>query len=291
MKNKKQDLTDDELYDLLIQRKSSGREARIAAFRAAGRIVDEENAPINKELGLTGERRSVERVHKQSFTRKIDKVLLFIEILAVIGIVVILVKGTRILKTMNREAAQAFVMPTLTPTALVQAIVLPGGHTVPDEGGNTGFNESEIPEHLRNLVNVSATSVPMIDTGESLIRISIPSINVDAPIVNGDNWEDLKTGVGLNGSSSRPGEPGNVILSGHNDIFGEVFRNLDQLKTGDKVLLLTEKNAYTYTVTDTKIVSPNQVDVLDQTKDRTLTLISCYPYLVDTQRFVVTAKQ
>ncbi len=192
---------------------------------------------------------------------------------------------------MNQEAAQAFVMPTLPPTALIQAAVLPAGHTAPDEGGKTVFNESEIPEHLRSLVNVSATSVPMIDTGGSLIRISIPSINVDAPIVNGDNWEALKTGVGLNASSSRPGEPGNVILSGHNDIFGEVFRNLDQLKTGDKVLLLTEKNAYTYTVTDTQIVAPNQVDVLDQTKDRTLTLISCYPYLVDTQRFVVTAKQ
>lgn len=284
-------MTDDELYDQLIQRKCSGREARIAAFRAAGRIVDEESAPINSELVLPGERRSVERVHKQSFTRKIDKVLLFIEILAVIGIVVILVKGTRILRTMNQEAAQAFVMPTLTPTALVQAVVLPGGHTAPDEGGNTVFNESEIPEHLRSLVNVSATSVPKMDTGESLIRISIPSIDVDAPIVNGDNWEALKTGVGLNASSCRPGEPGNVILSGHNDIFGEVFRNLDQLKTGDKVLLLTEKNAYTYTVTNTQIVSPNQVDVLDQTKDRTLTLISCYPYLVDTQRFVVTAKQ
>ena len=284
-------MTDDELYDQLIQRKCSGREARIAAFRAAGRIVDEENAPINSELVLPGERRSVDRVHKQSFTRKIDKVLLFIEILAVIGIVVILVKGTRILRTMNQEAAQAFVMPTLTPTALVQAVVLPGGHTAPDEGGNTVFNESEIPEHLRSLVNVSAASVPKMDTGESLIRISIPSIDVDAPIVNGDNWEALKTGVGLNASSCRPGEPGNVILSGHNDIFGEVFRNLDQLKTGDKVLLLTEKNAYTYTVTNTQIVSPNQVDVLDQTKDRTLTLISCYPYLVDTQRFVVTAKQ
>ena len=136
-----------------------------------------------------------------------------------------------------------------------------------------------------------ATAVVPVDSDAGrIIRIGIPSINVDAPVVQGDDWEALKTGVGLNAASGLPGKPGNLILSGHNDIFGQVFRELDRLKAGDEVLILTEKNAYTYNVTGTQIVQPSQVEVMRQTEDSTLTLISCYPYLVDTQRIVVTAK-
>ena len=218
-------------------------------------------------------------------------ILLIVEILAVIGVVILLGRGSSILRDLNEEASRAFNVPTVTPTALIQAVVLPGGHTAPDAVGNAAFNENEIPEHLRGLVNVRATAVVPVDSDAGrIIRIGIPSINVDAPVVQGDDWEALKTGVGLNAASGLPGKPGNLILSGHNDIFGQVFRELDRLKAGDEVLILTEKNAYTYNVTGTQIVQPSQVEVMRQTEDSTLTLISCYPYLVDTQRIVVTAK-
>ena len=182
-------------------------------------------------------------------------------------------------------------MPTPAPTALIQAVVLPGGHTAPDAIGNASFNENEIPEHLRGLVNIQATApVPVDNSTGRIIRIGIAAINVDAPVVQGDDWEALKTGVGLNAGSGIPGKSGNVILSGHNDIFGQVFRDLDRLVPGDEIVLLTEKNAYTYIVTGTQIVQPSQVEVVRQTEDSTLTLISCYPYLIDTQRIVVSAR-
>ena len=131
--------------------------------------------------------------------------------------------------------------------------------------------------------------IPVDSSSGRIIRIGIPVIGVDAPVVQGDDWEALKTGVGLNASSSVPGKPGNIILSGHNDIFGQVFRELDRLKPGDEIMLLTEKNSFSYSVTGTQIVQPSQVEVMRQTEDSTLTLISCYPYLVDTQRIVVSA--
>ena len=169
--------------------------------------------------------------------------------------------------------------------------MLPGGHTAPDAVGNASFNENEIPEHLRGLVSIRSTAVVPVDSDAGrIIRVGIPAINVDAPVVQGDDWEALKTGVGLNAASGVPGKAGNVILSGHNDIFGQVFRDLDKLQPGDEIMLLTEKNAYTYIVAGTQVVQPSQVEVMRQTEDSTLTLISCYPYLVDTQRIVVTAK-
>ncbi len=287
---KRELLTDDELRELLMQRKIRSREARVAAYRAAGRIVDAENAPINDDLIYNPDTKTIERHSGGKVIRRIDVILLIIEILAVIGIIFLLGRGSSILRNLNDEAARAFAVPTVTPTALIQAVVLPGGHTAPDAVGNASFNENEIPEHLRGLVSVqAAASVPVDNDTGRIIRVGVPAIGVDAPVVQGDDWEALKTGVGLNASSGIPGKPGNVILSGHNDIFGQVFRELDRLVPGDEILLLTEKNAYTYIVTGTQIVQPSQVEVMRQTEDSTLTLISCYPYLVDTQRIVVSA--
>ena len=287
---KREQLTDDELHELLMQRKIRSREARVSAYRASGRVVNAEQAPINEDLIYNTETRTIERRSGSRTFRRIDVILLVIEVLAVVGFIILLGRGSSILRSLNSEASRAFAMPTVTPTALIQVVVLPGGHTAPDAVGNASFNESEIPEHLRNLVSVRATAAVPVDSGTGrIIRIGIAAIGVDAPVVQGDDWEALKTGVGLNASSGIPGKAGNVILSGHNDIFGQVFRELDRLVPGDEILLLTEKNAYTYIVTGTQIVQPSQVEVMRQTEDSTLTLISCYPYLVDTQRIVISA--
>ena len=52
------------------------------------------------------------------------------------------------------------------------------------------------------------------------------------------------------------------MFSAHNDIFGEIFRDLDRLNPGDLVILYTNQRAYTYIVVDTKIVMPTAVEVM-----------------------------
>lgn len=121
------------------------------------------------------------------------------------------------------------------------------------------------------------------------MRIQIPALGVDAPIVQGDNWEQLKKGVGQHHPSANPGITGNVVLSAHNDIFGEIFRDLDRLKPGDEVLLYTSQHRYTYVVTGTTITTPTDIAVMESTASPTVTLISCYPYRVDDKRIVVSA--
>jgi sortase A len=121
------------------------------------------------------------------------------------------------------------------------------------------------------------------------VRVKIPAINVFARIVQGDGWEELKQGVGQHVGTPNPGEAGNVVLSAHNDVFGELFRDLDKLKPGDEVILYTEQKAYTYIIRQTQIVEPTQVEVMAPSREPVVTLISCYPYLVDNQRIVVTA--
>ncbi|MCA9934010.1 MAG: class D sortase, partial [Anaerolineales bacterium] len=189
----------------------------------------------------------------------------------------------------NAES-QRLALPTPTPTPIITLAVLPGGHKPPIEGLSPEPGEAgDIPAHLLPAIN--AYVPPPIPTPgpEQARRIQIPAIGVDKPIVQGDDWEQLKKGVGQHIGSAQPGQDGNLILSAHNDIFGEIFRYLDKLKPGDEIIISTEINTYTYVVRDIQRVKPTDVYVMDATDYPSSTLISCYPYQVNTHRIVVFA--
>ena len=80
-----------------------------------------------------------------------------------------------------------------------------------------------------------------------------------------------------------------MVVSAHNDAYGEIFRDLDKLEPGDEVLVYTEEGAYRYIVNRVEIVSPDRVEFMDPTDHPVLTMITCYPYLLDTHRVVVIA--
>jgi sortase A len=113
-----------------------------------------------------------------------------------------------------------------------------------------------LTEHLRPLWQ-SLSILPMpIPAPEQAVRIQIPAISVDAPVVRGDSWEQLRKGVGQQVSTPDPGKNGSIVLSGHNDVYGEVFRYLDRLRPGDSIILFTNQRQYIYFVTGTQMVEP-----------------------------------
>jgi sortase A len=125
---------------------------------------------------------------------------------------------------------------------------------------------------------------------EHATRIVIPAIDVNHPVVEGDDDETLKRGVGHTPWSANPGQAGNSIMSAHNDIFGEIFRYLNDLELGDEILVHTSTQVYRYVVKAKRIIEPTEVEVMYPTNHPVLTLISCYPYLVDNRRVVVIAE-
>lgn len=289
-----EDLSVEELRRLLVEKRRGTRKERLEHFRRTGRVVtlesevpefllDESSTPVVDTPESTDGAAPPPR-------RAADRLLLAVEVLAVVGLLGILLSGLGLLRDLNREVVAALNPETPTPTPLVMAVVLPSGHTPPDAQGNTRPNEAEIPEHLRPMVQ-SLANIPVPTPGvEQAIRIQIPALNVDAPVVQGDGWEQLKKGVAQHIGSGDPGQEGNVVLSAHNDVYGELFRFLDKLQPGDQVILYTQQRQYTYVVDRTVIVKPTQVEVMAATADPTVTLISCYPYLVDSDRIVVFAK-
>ncbi len=209
-----------------------------------------------------------------------DRILLGIESVALIGLIAVIFSLVISVRNLNREwkderAAQASPVPTAT--ALIRASILPGGHQPPTESGGEGQPLGPVP------LLALPTPGPRAPT-----RLVIPSINVDVTVVEGDDWEQLKKGGGHHVGSADPGERGNVVISGHNDIYGEIFRYLEKVKPGNEVILYAGDQAYRYIVrAPPRIVEPDDVSVMYPTSKATVTLLTCHPYMVDTHRLVV----
>jgi len=294
-----EDLSVEELRRLLIEKRRGVRKERLEHFRRTGRVVEDvappqslsvmdepPTAPVVDTTEMAGADEG-RRKRRRGFA---DQLLLAVEVLAVVGLIGVLLSGFGLLRNLNAEVAAALNPETPTPTPLVMAVVLPSGHTPPDAQGNTRPNEAEIPEHLRPMVQ-SLANIPIpTPAPDQAVRLQIPRLNVDAPVVQGDGWEQLKKGVGQHIGSANPGQDGNVVLTAHNDVYGELFRNLDQLQPGDDIIVYTQQRQHVYVVDRTALVEPTAVEVMASTGSPTVTLISCYPYLIDKQRIVVFAR-
>lgn len=144
------------------------------------------------------------------------------------------------------------------------------------------------------------------------IRIVIPAIKVDAPVVEVGikivytkkgpqaQWEVAEYAAGHHSTSASPGEGGNIVISGHNNIKGKVFQRLWELKPGDKVLLYNaEGKVFIYEVKKVLLLKEKGVSeeqrranarYMGPTPDETLTLISCWPPHGNSHRVIVIAK-
>ncbi|MGQ0605194.1 MAG: sortase [Anaerolineales bacterium] len=291
-RRKVDDLSVDELQRVLLEKKRSAREARLAQYRDTGRALPAVPVGVLPDVTQPGAPRSAQP--RSRARRILDGLLLLLEVAAVIGLVYIFYTGATVLSSLNREAEALIqqsvqALPTIAPTPIVTTVVLPGGHKPPDGTQEYIPNFDEVPANLRSVV--AAMPPPVIPTQgpQQATRIIIPALNVDAPIYMGDGPEQLKKGVGQYIGSGDPGQPGNLVLSAHNDIYGEIFRYLDQLQPGDEVQIQTLSNVHTYVITGWREVAPTEISVLTPTTHSSLTLISCYPYLVDDLRIVVTA--
>lgn len=285
-----EDIPIEELRHMLVEKRRTARKERLDRYRRTGRVVtlisDEDSSSL--EILRTNPLNEDEPPVRRSSIRKImDAGLLCVEVVAVLGLFYVIFNGIEIMRDLNQQVAEVLEQPTPTPTASISAVVLPSGHTPPNSPQGARPNEAEIPEHLRPLVQ-SLGNIPVPTPGPEHARnIQIDALDIYATIVQGDGWEQLKKGVGQHIGSANPGENGNIVLTAHNDVFGSIFRYLDRLKPGDEVVVYTSHKAYTYTITGTEIVEPTQVEVMAPTEDPTITLISCYPYMINNKRIVV----
>jgi sortase A len=324
MKDKQPDkMSVGELQQLLYRKKRAQRRQRLRRLKDAGRLIEIAGLPapnpdppplVRPQATPTGAMRrytfevgsenvaddlvDTSTAHRPIKWRWImNTLLLLVEVGAVLGLVAILLGLWSTRQELNQELAQAqrqesqeLALPTPTATPVIDVVILPSGHKPPVDGRPPEQGEAgDIPAHLLPAIN--AYVPPPIPTPglEQARRIQIPAIDVDSPIFQGDDWDQLKKGVGQHIGSGLPGKEGNLVLSAHNDIYGEIFRHLDKLSAGDEINISTERQSYIYVISKVQVVEPTDVSVMAPTDYASITLISCYPYQVNNQRIVVFA--
>lgn len=151
----------------------------------------------------------------------------------------------------------------------------------------------------------SSTSAP--------VRLALPSIDVDTEVVTigwhmvqqadgsqASEWEVADFAAGWHKNSAHPGEGGNVVLSGHNNIRGAIFRKLYTMQPGDEAIVWAGGQEFTYQVEEVLVLEEKfapYAQRLDNAKwikpfdDDRLTLVSCWPEDDNTHRVVVVAKR
>lgn len=307
------DLSVEELERILAVKKRTERAKRMRRMAARGRVMPvdplkgdatQEGAPplpasgdwrgsAYRSIDVEDEENQEPRPRRGLAWRWLaNKVLLLVEIGVVLALVYVIAEFFILRAQINQDALATQVPATPTARPLIDVVVLPSGHRPPDMAGNTAPLDplEEIPAHLRDRVQ-PLTPWPISTPGPGQpTRLVIRAIHIDTVVVPGDTWEQLKKGVGHHPGTANPGQRGNMVLSAHNDIYGEIFRHLDQLKPGDEIVVYSEAQAFRYVVSQTRIVEPTEVSVMYPTNEASVTLISCYPYLVDNKRIVVSAQ-
>lgn len=127
--------------------------------------------------------------------------------------------------------------------------------------------------------------------GDVIGEMEVARLGLKAIVVQGDSPKILRRAVGHIVETALPGKQGNVALAGHRDSF---FRPLRNIRPGDAITLKTLDGDFQYEVEFTAIVPPTDTGVLQPSGERTLTLVTCFPfYYVGSapNRFVVHARQ
>ncbi|MEI7618748.1 MAG: class E sortase [Actinomycetota bacterium] len=117
--------------------------------------------------------------------------------------------------------------------------------------------------------------------------IEIPKIGLKATMLEGIRLTTLDRGPGHWPGTAMPGNAGNVVVAGHRTSHSKPFRHIDALAPGDEVIFTMPYGRYVYHVINTEIVTPDRLDITNQTSAKTATLFACHPPGSTSQRIVV----
>jgi sortase A len=127
--------------------------------------------------------------------------------------------------------------------------------------------------------------------GDAIAKIEIPAIGVSDYVVEGTDTESLRKGPGHYPETPLPGDPGTSAIAGHRTTYGAPFRNIDELKHGQRIVVDMPDGRFLYRVQRTKVVDDSDLSVLKTVGYKRLVLSACHPLYSAAQRIIVFARQ
>jgi sortase A len=117
--------------------------------------------------------------------------------------------------------------------------------------------------------------------------LALPTIGMEQGLHEGVTLTAIDRGPSHWPGTAMPGQVGNVVVAGHRVTHTRPFYDLDQLQPGDPlVFTMSDGTIWTYELTNTEIVDPSAMHVVDQTRESTATLFACHPKHSAAQRIV-----
>ena len=89
--------------------------------------------------------------------------------------------------------------------------------------------------------------------------MTVPTLGLELVVFEGVTVQTLKKGPAHMPWTPLPGQPGNVVISGHRTTYGRPFFDFDLLKFGDHIEIETAIGTHIYEVRDSFIVKPTDV--------------------------------
>lgn len=122
--------------------------------------------------------------------------------------------------------------------------------------------------------------------------ISIDSINLKLPILEGATKKNMRHAAAHMSETTPLGQIGNAAIAAHRaHKEGRLFNRLGEVKIGDEIIVQNDQQKYIYKVYNIVIVEPTDLSVLDTNgQDSIVTLITCDPMINPTHRLIVQAK-
>ncbi|OZG52165.1 sortase [Pseudoscardovia radai] len=164
-----------------------------------------------------------------------------------------------------------------------------------DSAADAGTAASDPTPDMNDTSNGSsyADYLSLLDAGDGVMAtVRVPSISVDLPVYHGTSDRVLAVGAGhLYGTSLPVGGPStHTVITGHRGLTdAEMFTRLNEMRKGDSMYLEVLGETLAYQVDAIWIINPDDTSLLRVTpgEDR-LTLMTCTPYGVNTQRLLVS---
>lgn len=174
------------------------------------------------------------------------------------------------------------------------------------------YNRTYTPDNLLTNIDTLSSARATFEVAPYENRIIIPKIGKNIPLVDVQHhvwttyWEmheifmeELKKGVVRYPGTAQPGQVGNAFIFGHSSNYpwikseyNDIFALLDNLETGDEIIVYYSQKKYTYKVTDHAIVKPGDVATLESRdpNKKELSLMTCWPIWTTLERLIVFAE-
>jgi sortase A len=186
-------------------------------------------------------------------------------------------------------------VPELLPSADGDATALPTATPMADPPPLAATLATPTP--AQPLPGATHIAIPSVGIDTKIVDVGYQTLTIDGQTVR--QLQVAAYAAGHDALSANPGAGGNIVISGHDDWQGEVFKNLYQVHLGDQLVLTTPDATHRYVITEIIYRKDTGASLADRLAagqylapmpEERVTLVTCWPYGVDTHRLIVVAK-